>query len=242
MNKTEAMKRLKAAGTAQNRKVYARHGVSQKMFGVSCADLSKLQKTIKTDHTLAESLWKSGNHDARILATMIADPDAMTPSTFAAWAKDLDNYGMTDALAGLAVRSPHGLSCMKKWIRTNSEWTGAAGWGVLAGLVETHDGLSEKDLREYLETIETTISHRPNRVRHSMNMALICIALRSPALQTAAIAAAKRIGKVHVDHGQTGCKTPEAIPYIKRTVDHRRAMAARRRTKAARASTRTRAR
>jgi hypothetical protein len=35
------MKELKASGTAQNRKVYRRHGVVGEMFGVSYAALGK---------------------------------------------------------------------------------------------------------------------------------------------------------------------------------------------------------
>ena len=38
------MEQLKAAGTTQNRKVYARHGAAEPMFGVSYADLGRIAK------------------------------------------------------------------------------------------------------------------------------------------------------------------------------------------------------
>ena len=50
---------------------------------------------------------------------------------------------------------------------------------------------------------------------------MIAIDLR-PKLQKKAIAAAKRIGKVEVDHGETGCKTPDAASYIAKTVEYRK--------------------
>jgi hypothetical protein len=70
------MKALKSAGTAQNRKIYARHGVLEPMFGVSTANLTKIKKDAlrlpgprpryeKHAHELALELWESGNHDAR---------------------------------------------------------------------------------------------------------------------------------------------------------------------------------
>jgi 3-methyladenine DNA glycosylase AlkD len=99
MNKTEAMKQLQAMGTAQNRKVYARHGVGGPSFGVSYGNLGKLKKSIKIDHELARSLWASGNHDARVLATMVADPGAFDRKTIDAWGKDLSNYVLTDAFS-----------------------------------------------------------------------------------------------------------------------------------------------
>ncbi len=55
-----------------------------------------------------------------------------------------------------------------------------------------------------------------------MNMALIAIGLRSDSLEAQAVAAAQRIGKVIVDHGQTNCKTPAAIPYIEKAKAHRK--------------------
>ena len=92
MKLREAMDKLKSMGTARNRKIYARHGVGQKQFGVSWANLGKLKKTIKTNHALAVQLWKTANHDARILATMIADPKMVDSKLLEMWAKDL--YGI----------------------------------------------------------------------------------------------------------------------------------------------------
>src|SRR3989304_5283911 len=102
MEMKEALAALEKEGTAQNRKVYARHGVGEDQYGVSYAALKALAKKIKTDHTLALALWGTGNHDARILATMIADPAAATSRELDAWSKDLDNYVLTDAFAGFA--------------------------------------------------------------------------------------------------------------------------------------------
>ncbi|MSO21942.1 MAG: hypothetical protein EXQ58_01535 [Acidobacteria bacterium] len=60
-------------GTEQNRKIYARYGVKNEMFGVSYVNLDKLSNKIKMDHPLATELWATGNHDAQALAFKIAD-------------------------------------------------------------------------------------------------------------------------------------------------------------------------
>ncbi len=74
-----------------------------------------------------------------------------------------------------------------------------------------------------MKTIEREVHGRPNRVRYSMNSALIAIGMRNATLERRAIAAARRIGKVEVDHGETGCKTPDPIPYIQRAKARRKA-------------------
>lgn len=216
MSARSVLGELKALGTAQNRKVYARHGVGSKMFGVSYANLGKLKKKIKTDHDLAVSLWASGNHDARVLATMIADPTATTSKTLDEWAGDLDNYVITEAVAGLASKTPHATAKMKKWLRSRDEWVGSAGWSIVAHAALRDASLDEAFLAECLATIESKIHRSKNRMRHSMNGALIAIGMRSAALEKKAVAAAKRIGQVDVDHGETGCKTPDAVSYIKK--------------------------
>jgi hypothetical protein len=73
---------------------------------------------------------------------------------------------------------------------------------------------------ERLAEIERSIHAAPNSVREAMNQAVIHIGGRSPALRKAALAAAKRIGKVEVDHGDTSCKTPDAGPYIEKMWAH----------------------
>jgi 3-methyladenine DNA glycosylase AlkD len=79
----------KNAGTAQNRKIYAKHGAHDPMFGVPWSHLRILAKRSKKDHELALKLWDSGNYDARILATMIANPDRLTLKQVDRWAKEL---------------------------------------------------------------------------------------------------------------------------------------------------------
>jgi 3-methyladenine DNA glycosylase AlkD len=218
---SEILRELQSLGTEQNRKVYARHGVGPRMYGVSYAHLGKLTKRIKTDQLLAEALWASGVHDARVLATMIADPARMTDRLLDAWAKDLDSYVIADAFATLVGKSPLAAREMEKWIDSQSEWTAAAGWGLVGRLAMSDGQVSGDFLRKILTRIEGDIHGERNRVRHSMNTALICIGLHSPALQKAAIAAAGRIGKVEVDHGETGCTTPDAATYIKKAAAYR---------------------
>lgn len=221
MTLAQALAALEKAGTAQNRKVYAKHGVGPAQFGVAFAELKKMAKSIGRDHELAVGLWRSGNHDARVLATMVADPDAFTARDLDAWAKDLDNYVVCDAFGGLAARSPLAAARAAAWRDRKGEWVATAGWNVTA-FRAMQENADEAALAPLIPVIADTIHDRPNRVRHAMNMALIAIGARGGALETAALAAAARIGKVEVDHGETSCRTPDAAEYIRRTVAHRR--------------------
>ena len=235
------MQQLKRAGTAQNRKVYARHGVQEPTFGVSYANLDKLRKQIKVDHELASKLWASGNHDAKVLATMIADPYRLKSGELEAWSRQLGNYVITDAFVNVACRGRHVRAKVKKWTRARDEWKGQAGWNLVGYLAREDEGLPDSFFEEKLATIEAEIHSRKNRVRHAMNGALINIGVRNGRLRRKAEAAARRIGKVEVDHGQTSCKTPDAIPYIAKTLEHQKSKAEKAATRRKAAANKTRA-
>jgi 3-methyladenine DNA glycosylase AlkD len=213
MNVEEVMKQLEAFGSEQTRKTYGRHGVKNEMFGVSYAHLGALTKKLKTDHQLALQLWASGNHDAQILATMIADPKLMSASLLEEWTKSLTNSAISDAFAKLAARTPVAQKKFEKWMNAKNEWISHTGWLMLAQAVSNPE-LPDSYFEDHLATIEQEIHLRPNLVRYVMNGVLIAIGGRNDRLQKQALAVAKKIGKVEVDHGDTSCKTPDATAYI----------------------------
>jgi len=219
MNYKDLMQELKSLGTEQNRKTYKRHGVQDELYGVSYAHLGALKKKIKVDHELAQQLWKSAVHDARVLATMVADP-AQGSSVVDDWAKDLSSYVITDALATFAAQTSPDPKKIEKWMKSKDEWIGCFGWSLFARLARTDGPFSDAALEQYLDTIERDIHQAKNRVKHSMNSAVISIGVRNEKLQKKALAAAARIGKVEVDHGDTDCKTPDAAAYIRKTAAH----------------------
>ena len=225
MTPTQAMKALEAAGTEQNRKIYPRHGVTSPLFGVSFADLRKLRKQVGVDHPVAVSLWDSGNHDARMLATMVADPAAMSRRDLDTWVNATDNYVLSDAVAELAARTDHLDSRAEKWIGSRREFTAHAGWNLVAAQALTDDDRPDAYFVDRLRTIEDTMTEAPNRVRHAMHMTLISIGGRSKGLRRRAAAVTKRLGTPEVDHGQTSCKTPDAIPYMDRMWERKLAKA-----------------
>jgi hypothetical protein len=105
-------------------------------------------------------------------------------------------------------------------MKSKDEWIGCFGWSLFARLARMDGPFSDEALEQYLDAIERDIHQAKNRVRHSMNSAVISIGVRNEKLQKKALAAAARIGKVEVDHGDTDCKTPDAAAYIRKAAAH----------------------
>lgn len=215
MTLTETMAELKKLGNPKAVETYRRHGAPANCFGVRFSDLGKLVKRIKRDHKLARGLWKTGNVDARTLALMIADPGQLTEEEADRWIEEADYKMYAYYLAPLAARSAHGAALARKWTASKNPIAAESGWNILgARLKDDPHSLSDAEAGKALARIEREIDGAADRAKYAMNNALIAIGIWKPSLREKAIASARRIGKVVVDHGDTDCKTPDAEPYI----------------------------
>ena len=212
MNLTETMQQLETFGSEQTRKTWRRHGAAEPMFGVKFGDLAKLQKSIKVDHALAAELWRTGNHDARLLACMVADATVITEKVLKAWASEAKDSSTAEALAALASRTPMAAKIREVWLADPK--MRRAGWSMVGHCAKDGTSLDEVTSLAYLKRIEADIHKAENWTRRTMMYVLIGIGGRSVALRKAAEAAIKRIGPVAFDPGNTACEFPDAIPYI----------------------------
>lgn len=225
---TKVMKELKAAGHPRTAQAYVRGGAQGEVFGVSYASLKSLVKKVENDQELAQKLWESGNHDARVFACWVADENEVDLKLLDTWCRDVTDHGLGSELAGLAAYVDAAAMCSRKWRKAKAELKCAMGWIVLTSIATQPDrsqaegGVTDEELRECLVRIEDRIKDSPNRVRMRMNQALIAIGCRS-SMTKEALAVAKRVGIVDVDYGDRSCKTDVAYDKIKRVVAHYKA-------------------
>jgi 3-methyladenine DNA glycosylase AlkD len=220
MTLDEAMRALEESGSAQTRKTYARHGAQEPMFGVSFAALKTLVKKIGVDHELALALWDTGNHDARVLAMKIADPAAIRASDLDRWARESRMRMCAGYVSMLAAESPHGAAKAREWLASSDATLRAHAWGLVGHLATLDEKTPDAWFSKLLAQIEKSIHSAPNAEREAMLMSVIAIGGRNAALRKEALAAAKRIGKVEIDHGDTACKTPDGAAYIEKMWAH----------------------
>lgn len=219
MTLAEAMRELEKAGSAQTRKTYTRHDATEPMFGVSFATLKALTKRIDVDHELALARWDTGNFDAQNLAVKIVDPARMTSDDLDRWIRTSSWALMCSSYATmLPAEGPHAAAKSVQWLNSQDEKERIAGWMVLGQLAQRDETSPDSVFEKRLAEIERPIHAAPNVEREVMNRIVIAIGCRN-----AALASAKRIGKVEVDHGDTACKTPDAAEYIENTWAHAKA-------------------
>ncbi len=85
----------------------ARVGIDvSQALGVSMPNIRAVAKTCGVDHALALGLWETEIHEARILATLVADPDALTEAQRERWVLDITSWDLCDSAADLFGRTP----------------------------------------------------------------------------------------------------------------------------------------
>lgn len=214
---SEVMTELKKLGTAQNVKIYSRHGAPENMFGVSVANMKKVAKKIKGNHELALELYDTGNADAMYLAGMVADGSQMNKTQLNKWARNSAWYMVGEyAVPGVATESKHAHDLALKWIKAKKDHIASCGWCTYVGLMATRDDseLDQKEIKALLKQIEKEVDGAGNRTRYTMNGFVIAVGTYVKPLLKQAKATAKKIGKVDVQMGETSCKVPLATEYI----------------------------
>lgn len=217
MTTKDILASLKKLGKPQTAAIYKRHGSGEKVFGVLTSEIAKLRKKIGVDHELAMELWSTEHAEARLLALQVADPQRLTRTDADRWLRDGPVPFVGCYLTSLVARSPIAAATMRAWMKSPEDHARTMGYGILAArLKDDADSISKADAERILVTIEKQIHSSANSSRHAMNGALIAIGVFKPALRQPATEAARRIGKVEVDHGETNCKTPDAVASIEK--------------------------
>jgi len=218
----ELLAALEAAGSPQCRKIYEKHGVTEPTFGVSYAEQKKLAKLVPPskkkkgrNQAWATALWNSGNHDARVLATMIAEAEEATTEQLEGWINDVANYVLADAFTQLAAQVSDIEQRAFEWTKSPLEYRKRIGYTVFASLFSKSGEVQEWPSL-LLPKIEAEVHGSPNHAREGMNNCLIAIGGLTLELRELALEVSSRLGPIEVDHGDTNCKTFVVDEYIDR--------------------------
>ncbi|MGA2199128.1 MAG: DNA alkylation repair protein [Nitrososphaerales archaeon] len=191
----EVLKRLRSMSSPDAIKGMARFGINtEKSLGVSIPQLRSLAKETGRDHALAERLWSSGIHEARILATMVDDPKALTGRQMDRWVKDFDSWDVCDqCCSNLFDKTDLAYQKAVEWAEREEEFVKRAGFVLMAALA-VHDR-KEPDERfmGFLPIIEKHSTDERNFVKKAVNWALRQIGKRSVELNQRAIQTGVRI-------------------------------------------------
>jgi 3-methyladenine DNA glycosylase AlkD len=193
--KESVLRELESLADPQVREKMAYFGVNvPKAHGISAPVLHKFSRHIGKNHALAEQLWASGIHEARILATLIGEPDKVTTAQMDRWARAFDSWDVVDtACRYLYVFAAPAWHKVDAWSRRPEEFVKRAAFSLMAYLSYIDKNAPDARFVRLLRVIERESDDERNFVRKAVNWALRQIGKRNVRLNRAAIQSAKRI-------------------------------------------------
>jgi 3-methyladenine DNA glycosylase AlkD len=191
----EVLDRLKSLANPQAVAGMARYGISpHNTLGVSVPALRKLAREVGRNHGLAQQLWSSGVHEARILASMIDDPRMVTEEQMDRWAADFDSWDVCDQCCGnLFDKTGFAYRKAIEWAARDEEFVKRAGFALMAWLAFHDKRALDEAFLQFLPVIKRESVDDRNFVKKAMNWALRHIGKRNANLNRAAIQTAKEI-------------------------------------------------
>lgn len=193
------LRELKSMTNATNVAGMARFGITpkNKVLGISIYVLRKMAKTIGTDHKLALRLWASEIHEARLLASLVDDPEDVTGSQMEEWVSDFDSWDICDqCCSNLFDKTNFAWKKAVEWAGRQEEFVKRAGYVMMAALSVHDERASDKEFIAFMPLIVAGSTDERNFVKKAVNWALRQIGKRNIDLNLVALKTADKIGRI----------------------------------------------
>lgn len=173
----------------------ARYGIQTKTaFGVSVPQLRALSKKIGRNHRLAQRLWNTRLHEARLLAGMIDNPREVDERQMDKWASEFDSWDIVDGTCGnLFDKTGFAVNKAHEWSQRREEFVKRAGFVLMAELAVHDKTADDRIFFEFLPLIAREATDDRNFVKKAVNWALRQIGKRNETLNKAAIETCRRV-------------------------------------------------
>ncbi|MEK6923960.1 MAG: DNA alkylation repair protein [Candidatus Micrarchaeota archaeon] len=193
----EIMRELKERANPRNVAGMAAFGINPAgTLGVNIPTLRTIARCHAGNHRLALQLWKTGVHEARLLAAFVDDPRLVTPRQMDSWAAGFDSWDVCDqACCSLFDQTPWAFEKAVEWSGRKEEFVKRAGFALAAGLAWHDKKTGDKEFEKLLPIIAREARDGRNFVKKAVNWALRNVGKRNAQLNNAAIATAKRIAR-----------------------------------------------
>jgi 3-methyladenine DNA glycosylase AlkD len=195
MEAKEILRSLKKMYNPKNVEGMVRFGINPKnTMGISVTDLRKMATLIGKNHNTAIELWKSGIHEARILATIIDEPHKVTEDQVEKWVQDFDSWDICDqACVNLFIKTGFYWKKSVEWSGRTEEFQKRAGFSLMAVMAVHDKNSKDEKFIGLLSIIKNNSNDERNYVKKAVNWALRQIGKRNTKLNREAIKTSNEI-------------------------------------------------
>jgi 3-methyladenine DNA glycosylase AlkD len=194
----EILEQLKRLANPEAVAGMARFGInSENTYGISIPELRRIAKETGRDHALAEALWETGVHEARLLACFVDDPKQVTEAQMERWVADFNSWDVCDqCCSSLFDKTPFAYQKAVEWSGREAEFTRRAGFTMMASLAVHEKKAEDARFEPFFPILVRESTDGRNFVKKAVNWALRQIGKRNRRLNRLAIETAEEIARI----------------------------------------------
>ncbi|MCA1764061.1 MAG: DNA alkylation repair protein [Cryomorphaceae bacterium] len=156
----------------------------EETYGLNYTAIQKASKEFDKDPFLADELYASNNHDLKVLAALIDDPESYTQDELKKRSEQLYISPFAEKFCQkVMAKSPHAVHFVEEWIKSDTSVRRCFGYLTLQELAKNKNNLADDFFSGHLEGISSRLPDASEEERKCMVSALSAIAKRNERLQ-----------------------------------------------------------
>ncbi|KFN49789.1 DNA alkylation repair protein [Arenimonas composti] len=187
--------------------------------GIGLTRLRAIAKEIGRDRALAQALWQSDLHEARVIALLVDDPKQVTIEQAERQVDELAGGQLAHVFASCdatLAKTPFVVELADRWVRSDDPVRRECGHGLLYEIskLPAKKAPDEAWFLDHVARIGAAIGGEPEGVRLAMATALMGIGKRSKALNAAALEIAKAAGPIEFTSVSGDCEPFDVVKHL----------------------------
>ena len=198
MNTKQIITELRKHYSKKNIEGMKRFGITggEMIGGPNIYELRKMAKTIGKNHNIAQELWDTNIHEARILAGYVDNPEEVTEKQMDEWVNDFYSWDICDQVcSNLFDQTRYGKKKMLEWMKSEKEFVRRAGFVMIACYAVHDKKAKDAEFEKYFPLIKKYSTDERNFVRKAVNWALRQTGKRNTELRKKAIKIAQELSE-----------------------------------------------
>lgn len=191
----EILTKLKSKARPDQLPGMARFGMTtENRLGIQMPELRKLAKETGKNHQLGIELWQTGIAEARIVASMIMEPEKLTNEEMDSMVKDIDSWDIGDQTSmNLFEKSPYAWKKIHEWSQRKEEFVKRTAYGLTACLAWHDKTAADQQFMALFPILAYGAQDERKSIQKAVSWAIRNIGKRNINLNQAAIQLAKEI-------------------------------------------------
>lgn len=174
MTRNEIIEYLNSISSEKYKQNVVKMGIPEaNSIGVSTGDIRKLAKKLGVSQTLANDLWETGYHEAKLLSVLIADIHKINLNYINRIMNDVVSWDLCDHICkNLIINIPNYEQLILEWCNDSRVYYKRASYCLIATTVIHNKNLAKEKIDMYLDLIKSCSDDGRPHVKKAISWAL----------------------------------------------------------------------